>query len=379
MAGVATALPLLGEARLALAQVPAAAAAYAAPKTWINANEHPEGPCAAARAALGDMIPLGGRYLFEQTGRMVEACARHLGLRTDHVLPYAGSSEPLHYGVLAFTSAKRGLVTANPTFEAAWEAAAFTRARVAKVALAADGAHDLRRMVAADRRAGLVYVCNPNNPTGTITPRAEIEWALAHMPRGAVMMVDEAYIEYGDERSVVDLVAAGADLVVLRTFSKIYGMAGVRCGLALARPELLKRLEYFGANPMPIAATAAAIASLGDDGAGGRSPARDRRSARRDLRLAARAGLPLHALDHQLLPARRRPARQAGDGGDGRARRGDRPHLGDPAEPGPHHDRLARRDAALPRRVAGRDARGRQGRGVHEIAAHSIPCSDSRA
>jgi histidinol-phosphate aminotransferase len=266
MAGVATALPLLGEARLAMAQVPAAAADHAAPKTWINANEHPEGPCAAARAALGDMIPLGGRYLFEQTGRMVETCARHLGLRTDHALPYAGSSEPLHYGVLAFTSAKRGLVTANPTFEAAWEAAAFTRARVAKVALAEDGAHDLRRMVAADRRAGLVYVCNPNNPTGTITPRAEIEWALAHMPRDAVMMVDEAYIEYGDERSVVDLVAAGADLIVLRTFSKIYGMAGVRCGLALARPDLLKRLEYFGANPMPVAATAAAIASLGDAG-----------------------------------------------------------------------------------------------------------------
>jgi histidinol-phosphate aminotransferase len=263
-AGVAGTVPLLGEARLALAQVPATAITAATDKVWINANENPAGPCAAAREALAAMTPQGGRYLFEQTGQLVEVAARHFGLRPECVLPYAGSSEPLHYGVLACTSRQRGLVTADPTFEAAWEAAAFTRARVARVPLAADGAHDLRRMVAADRRAGLLYICNPNNPTGTITPRAEIEWALAHLPRGAVAMVDEAYLEYGDERSVVDLIDAGADLIVLRTFSKLYGMAGLRCGFALGRPELLKRLEYYGANPMPVTATAAAIASLGD-------------------------------------------------------------------------------------------------------------------
>jgi len=263
-AGVAGAVPLLGEARLAMAQVPATALASAPGKAWINANENPAGPCAAAREALTAMTPQGGRYLFEQTGQLVEVAAKHYGLRPENVLPYAGSSEPLHYGVLACTSRQRGLVTADPTFEAAWEAAAFTGARVKKVLLAADGAHDLRRMVAADRRAGLIYICNPNNPTGTITPRAEIEWALAHLPRGAVAMVDEAYLEYGDERSVVDLIAAGAELIVLRTFSKLYGMAGLRCGFALGRPELLKRLEYYGANPMPVTATAAAIASLGD-------------------------------------------------------------------------------------------------------------------
>lgn len=263
-AGIASAVPLLGEARLALAQVPAAALASTPGKVWINANESPAGPCAAAREALAAMTPQGGRYLFEQTGQLVDVAAKHYGLRPDHVLPYAGSSEPLHYGVLACTSRQRGLVTADPTFEAAWEAAAFTGARVKKIPLAADGAHDLRRMVAADRRAGLVYICNPNNPTGTITPRAEIEWALAHLPRGAVAMVDEAYLEYGDERSVVDLIDAGADLIVLRTFSKLYGMAGLRCGFALGRPEILKRLEFYGANPMPVTATAAAIASLGD-------------------------------------------------------------------------------------------------------------------
>ena len=266
MAGVAGVLPLLGEGGLAWAQIPAAAAATTEAKVWLNANENPAGPCAAAREALAAMTPQGGRYLFEQTGRLVEIAAQRLGLRTQHVLPYAGSSEPLHYGVLACTSPVRGLVTANPTFEAAWDAAGLTRARVARVPLAEDGSHDLRRMVAADPQAGLLYVCNPNNPTGTLTARAEIEWALAHKPKGAVVMVDEAYIDYTDERSVVDLVEAGADLIVLRTFSKLYGMAGLRCGLALARPDLLKRLEHYGSNPMPVTATAAAIASLGDSG-----------------------------------------------------------------------------------------------------------------
>jgi histidinol-phosphate aminotransferase len=112
---------------------------------------------------------------------------------------------------------------------------------------------------------GLYYVCNPNNPTGTTTPRAAIEELVAHKPRGSVVLVDEAYIEFSDEPSVMDLVAAGKDVIVLRTFSKIYGMAGIRCGFAAARPDLIKRLALYGSNPMPVTATCAANASLKDD------------------------------------------------------------------------------------------------------------------
>ena len=100
-------------------------------------------------------------------------------------------------------------------------------------------------MVAADPNAGVIYICNPNNPTGTITPREDILWALANKPAGSILLVDEAYIHLSDEQTVLDQVAAGKDLIVLRTFSKVYGMAGIRCGVALGRADLLEKLQPY--------------------------------------------------------------------------------------------------------------------------------------
>jgi histidinol-phosphate aminotransferase len=106
-------------------------------------------------------------------------------------------------------------------------------------------------------------VCTPNNPTGTMTPHSAIEQLLAAKPKGSVVLVDEAYIHFSDGVSAIDLVKADQDVIVLRTFSKIYGMAGIRCGLAIARPDLLAKLENFGGwSAMPITAMAAATASL---------------------------------------------------------------------------------------------------------------------
>ena len=258
------ALPLVHEGGLAWAQGMPAKPPPGADVVMINSNENPLGPCEAARKALADIIPQGGRYLFPMADELVETFASMHGLKPEHVLAYAGSSEPLQYAVLAFTSPRHSVVTANPTYEAAWEAAELNGARSHKVPLKADFAHDVHAMAKADPAAGLLYVCNPNNPTGTTTPRADIEWLLAHKPKGSVVMVDEAYIGFSDEPSVLDLVAAGKDLIVLRTFSKIYGMAGIRCGFAAARPDLIKRLAPYGSNPMPVTATAAAIASLKD-------------------------------------------------------------------------------------------------------------------
>jgi histidinol-phosphate aminotransferase len=140
-----------------------------------------------------------------------------------------------------------------------------TKAPIARVRLTADYAHDTAAMVKADPTAGVIYLCNPNNPTGTITSRKDILWALDNKPAGSILLVDEAYIHLSDAESVVDQVAAGKDLIVLRTFSKIYGMAGIRAGLALGRPDLLKKLEAFnGQNSMPVTALVAASASLSD-------------------------------------------------------------------------------------------------------------------
>jgi len=119
-------------------------------------------------------------------------------------------------------------------------------------------------MVAADPNAGVIYICNPNNPTGTITSKQDILWALEHKPKGSILLIDEAYIHLSDAEDSLDLVAAGKDVVVLRTFSKIYGMAGIRCGLALARPDILAKLQAYGWNPMPVTGSAAANVSLLD-------------------------------------------------------------------------------------------------------------------
>lgn len=227
----------------------------------INANENPLGPCPEAREAMVNIIPRGGRYLFGETDRLAGLLAAQEQLRQNYVNIYAGSSAPLHQSVLAFTSPTKAFVTADPGYEAGERAARFIGARVARIPLTKDYAHDVKAMAAVPD-AGLIYVCNPNNPTGTLTPKADIEWLVANKPKDAVVMIDEAYTHIAGAPFNTDLVAADKDVVVLRTFSKIYGMAGLRAGAALARPDLLEKVRGFSAGMMPITAMVAAQRSL---------------------------------------------------------------------------------------------------------------------
>lgn len=232
---------------------------------FINANENPLGPCATARTAIANMTPSGGRYLYERMQEFVASYAAGLGLKPEYVDIYPGSSTPLHYTVLAFTSPSRPYVTADPSFESGMEACKSSGARVVKVPLAKDYSHDVKAMLAAAPDAGLFYVCTPNNPTGTMTSHSAVEYLVANKPQGSVVMVDEAYIHFTDADSALDLVKAGKDVVVLRTMSKIYGMAGLRCGFAIARPDLLEKItRYAGWVSMPVTTVAAAAASLND-------------------------------------------------------------------------------------------------------------------
>ena len=167
--------------------------------------------------------------------------------------------------MLAFTSPTKSYVTADPGYEAGAHAARISGARIVKVPLTKTYSHDVKAMLAAAPDAGVFYICTPNNPTGTLTSHSDIEYLLANKPKDSVLLVDEAYIHFSDGTSALDLVKADKDVVVLRTFSKIYGMAGLRCGFALARPELLEKIEAFsGWSAMPITAVAAATASLKD-------------------------------------------------------------------------------------------------------------------
>ena len=263
---MAAAAPILGEAELAHAKLASQMMGVLPPDAVIiNANENPLGPCKSACEAITKILPLGGRYdrMGELDALTNEYAALH-GLKSENIAFYAGSSEPLHYTTLAFTGPGKGLVMADPSYESAAAAAAISKAPVKKIPLTSTYSHDVKAMIAADPNARLIYIVNPNNPTGTITPRDEILWALENKPKGSILLVDEAYIHLSDEQHVLDQVAAGKDIVVLRTFSKIYGMAGIRCGVAIARPDLLEKLTPYYQNAMPVTSLVAARASLAD-------------------------------------------------------------------------------------------------------------------
>lgn len=232
----------------------------------LNANENPLGPCPAAIEAARSIAEQGNRYPFRLTDTFVRTMAEIENVPASHILPSAGSSDPLHRAVLAFTSPTRPLIVATPGYEAPERAARFVKAKVISVPLRKDYSHDAQAMVKADPNAGVIYVCNPNNPTGTITTKEDIEYILANKPKGCVVLVDEAYIHFAKSTSsVAPLVAADKDVIVLRTFSKLYGMAGLRAGAALGRPDLLEKLGGFaGVNFLPATGLAAAVASLKD-------------------------------------------------------------------------------------------------------------------
>jgi histidinol-phosphate aminotransferase len=230
----------------------------------INANENPMGPCPEAADAIHSIVQRGGRYLYEETFTMRDTLAQVVGVKPEYVVPYAGSSDPLHRCVLSFCSKERPFVKADPGYEAGERAAKFIGAQVVNVPLR-QGAwdHDVKGMLAAHPTPGLIYICNPNNPTGTLTSRADIEWLLANKPKETVVMLDEAYTHISPHAvPCTDLVAQDKDLVVLRTFSKLYGMAGLRAGAAIARPDLLARIKDWSAGAMPVTGMAGATASL---------------------------------------------------------------------------------------------------------------------
>jgi histidinol-phosphate aminotransferase len=229
----------------------------------INANENPLGPCEEARTAVHNIVNQGGRYLYGETDKVATLLSEQEGVKTSYIRIYPGSSAPLHQAVLAFTSPEKPLVMADPGYEAAGRAAKFIGAKTVMVPLTSDYRHDVKAMLEkGGPNAGLFYICNPNNPTGTLTPKSEIEWLVANKPAGSIVMVDEAYTHISEAPFNTDLVAKDKDVVVLRTFSKIYGMAGLRAGAAIARPDLIDKLAGFSAGMLPITGMAAASASL---------------------------------------------------------------------------------------------------------------------
>jgi histidinol-phosphate/aromatic aminotransferase/cobyric acid decarboxylase-like protein len=228
----------------------------------INQNENPMGPCKEGLEAIASIAPNGWRYSpSNEHGDLVKAISEIEGVKEDYIALFAGSSDPLHRTSCAFTSPTRSWTMADPGYGGG--APAFIGSKLTRVPLRADYSHDAQAMIERDPQAGVYYVCNPNNPSGTVTARKDIEYLLAKKKSDAIVLIDEAYIHFSENaQPCSDLVAAGKDVIVLRTFSKIYGMAGLRAGFAMGRPDLLAKLRPFGVGFLPVTGLACAAASL---------------------------------------------------------------------------------------------------------------------
>jgi histidinol-phosphate aminotransferase len=234
----------------------------------LSANENPYGPSLKALKAMTDSFEIACRYPDEHNNVLIDKLAKLNSVNHDQILLGDGSGEILKLCAETFTGPQNGkLVAADPTFEAILNNASANGAEVVKVPLTSSFGHDLPKMLDS-AKAGLIYVCNPNNPTASITPKDELRDFIARTPPQTTILVDEAYFHYADSPnydSAIALVKDRPNLIVSRTFSKIYGMAGLRCGYCVAQKETIDRLRrnqmWDSVNCM---ALAAAIASLDD-------------------------------------------------------------------------------------------------------------------
>ena len=234
----------------------------------LSSNENPYGPSPKALKAMNDVVNLACRYPDEHNDLLIDAIAKLNSVDHEQILLGDGSSEILQLCADTFTGPGRGnLVAADPTFEAILNNAAINGAEVVKVPLTPSFSHDLAKMTAA-AKDGLIYVCNPNNPTASITPKSELRDFIGNAPPSTMILVDEAYFHYADSpdyESVIPLVKDHPNLIVARTFSKIYGMAGLRCGYCVAQKETIARMHPHQMwDSVNIMALAAAIANLND-------------------------------------------------------------------------------------------------------------------
>lgn len=237
----------------------------------LDRNENAYGPAPKVIIAINSSTGKASRYSRSEGESLTDAIARFHGVHRDRVLLGAGSTDVLRMAAQAFLSPKRSLIVAEPTFGAPEYYARFSGAPVIKVPLTREFAHDLSAMHArVSSGTGLVYICNPNNPTGTLTPREQIAKFVAALPAKCVVVVDEAYHEYATDAargygSFIDPALRHDRLIVLRTFSKAHGMAGLRLGYAVGAPELLEQMRTFAVedciNPISAHAGLAALES----------------------------------------------------------------------------------------------------------------------
>ncbi len=236
----------------------------------LNSNENPYGPFPSAMETLVEARSFAMRYPDYWMDQLQEKLAAYHDVDPSMVVVTCGSTEVLKLAAQAFLAPGRRLVLAEPTFEAIAFYGRQTGAEIAKVPVTADHRHDFEAMArAAEERPGLVYVCNPNNPTGVLESKAAVEELVARVPRESIVLVDEAYFHYVEDPgygTMLDAVKTGKNVVIARTFSKVFGMAGLRLGYAVARKELMMQMRpHQVMESGNVLACAAALASFEDE------------------------------------------------------------------------------------------------------------------
>jgi histidinol-phosphate aminotransferase len=235
----------------------------------LSANESPYGPSLLARKAMSEAIINSNRYPWDVTTQLREKIAAMYGFDKEFVVMGAGSSDILGVVTQLASLQKGNAISADPTFSTWATAAERLGLQIIRVPLTADKRHDLRTMLSRlNSNTRLFYICNPNNPTGTLLPSAEIRDVALEASKQCLVLLDEAYLEYTSESSLAGLVSENKNIIVVKTFSKIYGLAGARIGYAIAHPDTINRMTAL--QPWSNAGTsavslAAALASLDDE------------------------------------------------------------------------------------------------------------------
>ncbi|MBP8158298.1 MAG: aminotransferase class I/II-fold pyridoxal phosphate-dependent enzyme [Flavobacterium sp.] len=234
----------------------------------LRSNENPYGPSILARRAMSDIINASNRYNWELSDELIGKIAQKHNLTDQNIVLGAGSSEILNLVALYGSKKTGNLIIAETTFDYWTVTAENAGLKKITIPLTADKKHDLSAMLnAIDSDTRLIYICNPNNPTGTICANEALLNFINEATKRTKVLVDEAYLDYTDQPSLANLVTENKNIIIAKTFSKIYGLAGSRIGYALAHPETIKEmseLQFSTNGSVSVVSASGALASLKD-------------------------------------------------------------------------------------------------------------------
>lgn len=236
---------------------------------WLDSNENPAGPPASAIKGMIEGASATARYHFDEFPAFTQAIAQSENVKPEEVIFGVGSTEVIDAAICAFTSSSIPLISATSTYDIVIDLARSLGKKVSQVPLTETWAYDVRKLAdeAGNAGGGLIYICNPNNPTSSLTPTKDIDWLATNMPAHTVLLIDEAYLHFAEPteiESAVKHVRESRNVIVTRTFSKIYGMAGARAGFGCARADLVQAMNPLMDKVIPVMSLRGAMAALAE-------------------------------------------------------------------------------------------------------------------